>query len=450
MNLRSRRCSAWWSAAASAVVLLALALGGCGKEEAPPELAPAARAASDASSAIGRIHAMEGDVRIVGTRGEERAQVGVVVDRSETVRTMANAWALIAMLDGATITVRADTEMRFDDYRYDPDGEAQQNTASISIVKGALRSITGLIGQSNPAGYQIKTPTATIGIRGTDHEPAYYPPPPPGQKAEHPPGTYDKVNTGETVIRRPAGEVAVRRGQTAYAPVEVKARPQLLAAAPVFYQRHAEVDRRVVDRREEFSRQFAEQQQRRQQERERQRQLEEQKRREAGQKQRLDDQKKKLDERAKQQETLKKKQEDQKREREKKQADLKKKQEEDRREREKKQAEAKKKREEAKKDQKKDEPDKAKAKDARQQQREQQQQKQQQQREQQQQRQQQQRQQQQREQQQRQQQQQQQQQQRLQQQREQQQQRQLQQQMQQQQRQQQQQQRQPDRGGREK
>jgi hypothetical protein len=244
-----------WSSAAAFAIALVLAVAGCGKrDEQPPKPAPDAKPAAQAPSSIGRIHALEGDVRILGARGEERAQAGVLIDRRETVRTMPDAWALLAMSDGATITMRAETELRFDDYLYDPDGEPQQNTVSMSLVRGALRSITGLIGQTNGPGYQIKTPTATIGIRGTDHEPAYYPPAPPGQKAEHPPGTYDKVNSGETVIRRPAGEIAVRRGQTAYAPVEVKTRPQILERAPVFYQRHAEVDRRVVDRREAFRR----------------------------------------------------------------------------------------------------------------------------------------------------------------------------------------------------
>ena len=63
---------------------------------------------------------MEGDVRILGARGEERAQAGVLIERGETVRTLVDAWALLAMNDGASITVRADSELRFDEYRYVP------------------------------------------------------------------------------------------------------------------------------------------------------------------------------------------------------------------------------------------------------------------------------------------------------------------------------------------
>ena len=333
--------------------LATIGLAGCGKDEPPAASSQAgAPAAAVAVSGIGTINALEGDVRLFGVRGEERAQAGVRIEQGETVKTMPNAWALLAMSDGASITVRADSEVRFDTYRFDPDAEPQQNSASMQLIKGALRSITGLIGAGNRSGYQIRTETATIGIRGTDHEPAYYPPPPAGQKAEHPPGTYDKVNEGETVIRRPSGEVAVRRGQTAFAPRDVKLRPQVLAQAPAFYQRYAEVDRRVVERRTEFHRQFAEREQRRQEQRRQQQDVQkkdkgadkghdkdkdresrnDRKDRKDNRDKRRDDQKKKQDERKAKREDSKKaggeRQEQRKQEREKRQETQDKKQDE--------------------------------------------------------------------------------------------------------------------------
>ena len=236
--------------------------------KAPPAdgPSPAKPATPPASSAIGKIDALEGEVHVVDSRGARRVQAGTEVLEGDTVRVGPDAWALLAMADGATLTVRSDSELRLDTYRYAPDGEASENSAAISLAKGALRSITGYIGQVNPVAYKVTTPTATIGIRGTDHEPAYYPPAPPGVKQDHAPGTYDKVNEGETVIRRPAGEVVVRRGQTAFAHQDIKIRPQVLAKPPVFYQQHAQLDTRAADRRAEFRRVFEQQ---REQQRER-------------------------------------------------------------------------------------------------------------------------------------------------------------------------------------
>ena len=134
-----------------------------------------------AFAAVGTIDSFEGEVRVISATADRRAQAGLEINEGDTVKTGANAWALLAMSDGASLTLRPDSQVRFDAYRYNPDSEATQNSSLLSLVKGALRSITGYIGRTNRAGYKIATPTATIGIRGTDHEPAYYPPPGAGE-----------------------------------------------------------------------------------------------------------------------------------------------------------------------------------------------------------------------------------------------------------------------------
>ena len=120
-----------------------------------------------------------------------------------------------------------------------------------SLRTEQLRIITGAIGQTNRRGYTISTQGATIGMRGTDHEPSYYPPG-DAELAGQPPGTYDKVNDGETVIRNPRGEIAVRPGRSAFVHHDARAAPQLLAREPAFYQRHAGIDRRAAPRRTEI------------------------------------------------------------------------------------------------------------------------------------------------------------------------------------------------------
>jgi hypothetical protein len=97
-----------------------------------------------------------------------------------------------------------------------------------------------LIGRTARSNYKIVTPNATIGVRGTDHEPAYYP---PGESGEAEPGTDDKVNAGETVLRNADGETAISPGQAAFVHHLRLDRPRLLAAAPTFYQRRAPSDR---------------------------------------------------------------------------------------------------------------------------------------------------------------------------------------------------------------
>jgi hypothetical protein len=218
-------------------------------------------------AAIGTIDSLDGDVHVVSTTADRAAKAGMEVNEGDTIKTGANAWALLAMADGASMTLRQNSQLRLDTYHYDPDGDAAKNTSALSLLKGAFRSITGYIGRTNRDGYRITTPTATIGIRGTDHEPAYYPPPGPGEKLDHDPGTYDKVNDGESFIRNPKGEVAVKRGQYAFVHHDRNFAPRLLTRPPAFYQRHAAVDRHAAVRRQAFHRNFEERHQRRLQER---------------------------------------------------------------------------------------------------------------------------------------------------------------------------------------
>ena len=218
-------------------------------------------------SAVGKLDSFEGDVKISSKSGFRTVAAGLEVDEGDLVRTGANAWALFEMSDGASITVRPATELRITKYRYSQDGAASQNSSVIDLAKGALRVITGLIGQTNRPGYAINTPTATMGIRGTDHEPAYIPTGTPTDKDQQP-GAYDKVNEGETFIRNEKGQqVIVGRGRVAYMSHDRRTAPKLLQGEPGFYRRHAEIDRRVAARREVMHRRIQEQRTLRQHER---------------------------------------------------------------------------------------------------------------------------------------------------------------------------------------
>ena len=219
---------------------------------------------SPAFGAIGSVDSLEGEVRIVTAGVERAAAAGAEINQGDLVRTGDNAWVLLAMTDGGSLTLRPNSQLRFDTYRYDASAAAAQNSMFISLLTGAFRSVTGLIGRVNRAGYQITTPTSTIGIRGTDHEPAYYPAGAPGGQE---PGTYDKVNQGESFIRNPRGEVSLRPGQSGFVHFNASTAPRLLPRAPAFYQTHAALDQRAAARRQEFHRRFEQQNQRRLQER---------------------------------------------------------------------------------------------------------------------------------------------------------------------------------------
>ncbi|MGH9578189.1 MAG: FecR family protein, partial [Terriglobales bacterium] len=138
----------------------------------------------------------------------------------------------ITTTDHGVVALRPNTRVRIREYR--AKGDAQDKSV-LELLRGTFRAVTGLIGRNYPSRYSIRTPTAAIGIRGTDHEPAYIPAPEPGETPEGEPGTYDKVNEGETFIQNDRGRIAVKPNQSGFAPLAAIA-PQILRSVPKFYR----------------------------------------------------------------------------------------------------------------------------------------------------------------------------------------------------------------------
>ncbi len=192
-------------------------------------------AAGAAFGAAGNVQFVIGDVKLVTKAGETRALVkGAEINEGDKIVTAAGASAQLKMVDGGFIAVRPNTNMTFDTYRYSGKQDGSEN-AVVSLLQGGFRTITGLIGHTNKQNYLVKTETATIGIRGTDHEPMVILPPLPGQAAIAPPGTYDKVNVGVAFIRTDAGSVDIQRNQVGFAPI-TRAAPVILPRIPPFYK----------------------------------------------------------------------------------------------------------------------------------------------------------------------------------------------------------------------
>jgi len=101
----------------------------------------------------------------------------------------------------------------------------------VSLLKGGFRSVTGLIGQLNRAGYRITTPSATIGIRGTDHEP-FVVTPATAQALQMAAGTYDRVHSGQTFIQNRQGLTQFANPNQTLFVSDTSAPPRLLPTPP--------------------------------------------------------------------------------------------------------------------------------------------------------------------------------------------------------------------------
>src|SRR6266568_4235564 len=160
----------------------------------------------------GKVDLVEGDVRFFDNNRRRRLpRLGDPLYEGESIATGANGEVHFSMEDGGYIGVRPNTRMRIVSYKAEggPD-----DRSVIGLLKGSFRSVTGWIAKLGGNSDMVRTPTATIGVRGTEHEPLVIP---EGSKAGEP-GTYDRVHLGEAVIRTPQGAVNVRSDQAGFVP----------------------------------------------------------------------------------------------------------------------------------------------------------------------------------------------------------------------------------------
>lgn len=190
--------------------------------------------AAGAADVAGRLQFVVGDVSLVKPDGASRvASKGGEIVEGETIVTGQAAQAQIVMADQALIAVRPDTRLKIEMFRYA--GKDDENDRSFfGLLRGGFRAITGQIGRLNRGAYQVRSPNATIGIRGTDHEPYYIPPPLAGETPLGPPGTYDKVNAGATVLQTEGGRVELGANEVGFVAQVPGAAPVRLPEVPGF------------------------------------------------------------------------------------------------------------------------------------------------------------------------------------------------------------------------
>jgi hypothetical protein len=74
----------------------------------------------------------------------------------------------VRFTDGGYFSLQPQTHFRVDEYRYSGTHD-EGDHVFLSLLKGGLRTISGLVGKSNRAAYRMTTTVATIGIRGTEY-----------------------------------------------------------------------------------------------------------------------------------------------------------------------------------------------------------------------------------------------------------------------------------------
>jgi hypothetical protein len=196
-----------------------------------------------AAEQFGTVDALSGKANVTDRTGKSVSVVmGLKVYEGETINTGDDGEVHLVTEDSGMIAVRPDTVFRVDEYKAEG-GSADR--IFMSLLKGSIRSITGWIGRHNSSGYRVTTPTATIGIRGTDHETTVR-----DNSDEDEAGTYDNVYEGATVLKTPQGSAEVTPGKFAFAARDKAAAPYFLQRQPQFLAyRRLKIEERIQQRK---------------------------------------------------------------------------------------------------------------------------------------------------------------------------------------------------------
>ncbi len=111
----------------------------------------------------------------VTTEGQRlQLSKGMTTSVGDTISTSVNGRVQLRMRDGGLIALKPNTDFFIEAFTYVPQSEesatqSAQNKSFFALLKGGFRSITGAVGKTDKSGYRVRTPVATIGIRGTDY-----------------------------------------------------------------------------------------------------------------------------------------------------------------------------------------------------------------------------------------------------------------------------------------
>lgn len=114
---------------------------------------------------IGYVKTVKGDAMVINGGQQTKAQVGTPVVTGSKLKTGANSSMGVTFKDNTVMSFGPNTELTVDEYLYSPNKGKLKLGAT--MAKGTLAYLSGAIAKIKPDAVAVKTPTGTIGVRGT-------------------------------------------------------------------------------------------------------------------------------------------------------------------------------------------------------------------------------------------------------------------------------------------
>ena len=162
---------------------------------------------------VGQVIKTRGKTFLISKNKKKRnLDLGSEVYVGDRIFTGMKGFIRLSMIDEAKIDLRCNSEMIIEDYQL----MRGKNRSVIYLLKGSVKKITGSIGKMADDIYEMRTPLATVGVRGTEYAlrvlQTYGC---DGSMDVNSKGLFVKVNKGGIDVKGPKDEVSINNGETA-------------------------------------------------------------------------------------------------------------------------------------------------------------------------------------------------------------------------------------------
>ncbi|MDA8136935.1 MAG: FecR domain-containing protein, partial [Desulfobacteraceae bacterium] len=116
--------------------------------------------------AIGVVVGLQGHAQAVSETGTRELSTGSELFQGEKIVTKEDGQIEIKFTDNTILSQGKNSEVLINAYVYDPE-EGSHSNLLLQMGKGVFRTVTGEIAKQNPDNFNLQSPMALIGIRGT-------------------------------------------------------------------------------------------------------------------------------------------------------------------------------------------------------------------------------------------------------------------------------------------
>lgn len=170
---------------------------------------------------VGTVLQVKGQVIAVDQRKASRdLGVGDGVNVGDKIVTGDDGFVRLKMIDNAELDLRCYSIMVIEKYELQSAGRG----SILNLLQGSLRKVTGEIGKGAEDTYELKTPVASVGVRGTEYALRVFQSRGcDGSIDTGDEGLYIKVIEGLVNVHNKAADTAVAKNDTLYIPLPDKA-----------------------------------------------------------------------------------------------------------------------------------------------------------------------------------------------------------------------------------